>query len=299
VHVSRDGGYSWKKISDKLPQELWVSRVWASAHALGRVYVSLNGYRYDNFESYVYVSEDFGENWQRLGMDLPAEPVNVIKEDPKNEQILYVGTDHGLYISLDRGKNFMYADNGIPAVAVHDLTVQEREGHLIVATHGRSLYRADVKKLQSMSREIMSKELFVFDLEEEKANPNLGKPSWNKWFPVSKPAAKWAVWVKNGGTLGISIKSEKGTLLKKLDLNVKPGYNLIEYDFTIEESVASDYQKELNEKRTADNQKPVTVEASDDGKFYLKAGKFTVDFSVGGKSQSKEWILTAPKKRNR
>ena len=88
VHVSKDGGYNWTKITDGLPENMWVSRVTASAFSESRVYLSLNGYRWDNFDAMVYVSEDYGKTWTAIGKDLPTESVNVIKEDPKNENIL-------------------------------------------------------------------------------------------------------------------------------------------------------------------------------------------------------------------
>ncbi|MDX1547873.1 MAG: glycosyl hydrolase, partial [Rhodothermales bacterium] len=101
VHVTRDAGASWQRISDGLPQDLWVSRVEASHHDPARVYVALNGYRWDHFDAYVYRSDDYGQSWTRLGTDLPAEPVNVVLEDPHNPDLLFVGTDHALYASLD------------------------------------------------------------------------------------------------------------------------------------------------------------------------------------------------------
>ena len=101
VHVSRDGGYSWTRISDALPPDLWVSRVVASRFAEGRVYVTLNGVRFDHMDAYVYRSDDYGQTWRRIGTDLPAEPVNVIVEDARNPNLLFVGTDGGAYASLD------------------------------------------------------------------------------------------------------------------------------------------------------------------------------------------------------
>jgi len=90
IHLSRDLGYTWTKISNALPQDLWVSRVIASKHKISRVYATLNGYRRDDFRPYVFRSEDYGLNWKDLSATLPHEPVNVIREDPTNEQILYV-----------------------------------------------------------------------------------------------------------------------------------------------------------------------------------------------------------------
>src|SRR5205823_2768207 len=96
----RDGGKYIINNLSSLPQNLWVSRVWASNFKEGRVYLALNGYRWDDFNPYLFVSEDYGTTWSQIGSELPLEPINVVKEDPVNENILYVGTDAGVYVSL-------------------------------------------------------------------------------------------------------------------------------------------------------------------------------------------------------
>ncbi|MGZ5248563.1 MAG: WD40/YVTN/BNR-like repeat-containing protein, partial [Flavitalea sp.] len=123
IQVSKDAGATWTLVNETptkkgqtsvLAPNLWVSRLIASKFKEGRVYATLNGYRNDDFNSYAYVSEDYGSTWIKIGKDLPAEPVNVIKEDPKNEDIIYVGTDGGLYVSFDRGQSFMMWNGGLP-----------------------------------------------------------------------------------------------------------------------------------------------------------------------------------------
>ena len=132
-----------------LPEGLWVSRIIASRHKESRVYLTLNGYRNDDFMAYIYVSEDYGTTWTALGKDLPAEPVNVIREDPKKENILYVGTDGGLYVSLNRGQAFAIWNAGLPqSVPVHDIAIQERENEIVLGTHGRSIYIAKLEEVQ-------------------------------------------------------------------------------------------------------------------------------------------------------
>jgi len=153
IQISKDDGYTWTKISGSLPkavQGLYVSRVTPSAFSEGRVYASLNGYRDDNFGSYLFVSENYGATWTQLGNDLPTEPVNVVTEDPKKESIIYVGTDNGLYASFDMGKTFMTLDNNLPRVPVHDIAVQQRENELVIGTHGRSIYIAKLKDVQKV-----------------------------------------------------------------------------------------------------------------------------------------------------
>ena len=184
IHVTKDGGYSWEQLNqpigafaknskgksqnskpetsnpDKSGQALklqtnglWVSRVLASLHKEERVYVTLNGYRFDNFTPYIYISNDFGKTWTRIGKDLPTEPVNVIREDPKNDSILYVGTDGGLYVSFDRGNSFMTWNKGLPkSVPVHDIAIQQRENEIVLGTHGRSIYIAKLDEVQKKAK---------------------------------------------------------------------------------------------------------------------------------------------------
>ena len=148
IHLSRDGGYSWTLVSGKLPKGLWVSRVAASAHKEGRVYAALNGYRNDNFLPYLFVSDDYGFSWKMVNGNLPFEPINVVREDSRHENLLYVGTDGGLYVSMNSGSSYFAWNNGLPAsVPIHDIAVQNRENEIVLGTHGRSIY---IAKLDSV-----------------------------------------------------------------------------------------------------------------------------------------------------
>jgi len=172
IHLTKDGGYSWERLNQTAVAEvkskkskvkindsrltthdLWVSRVLASQHKAPRVYVTLNGYRCDNFAPYVYISDDYGKTWTQIGKDLPNEPVNVIREDPKNDSILYVGTDGGLYVSLDKGNSFMMWNKGLPrSVPIHDIAIQQRENEIVLGTHGRSIYIAKLEEVQKKAK---------------------------------------------------------------------------------------------------------------------------------------------------
>lgn len=159
IQATKDGGYTWTLVNNKpskmtdapLTSGLWVSRVVASRYKEPRVYATLNGYRFDDFAPYLYVSEDYGATWKPLGKDLPLEPINVVREDPKNENILYVGTDGGLYVSFNRGQSFMLWNAGMPkSVPVHDIAIQERENEIVLGTHGRSIYVAKLDDVQGL-----------------------------------------------------------------------------------------------------------------------------------------------------
>ncbi len=159
IQVSKDDGYSWELVTRRLPKGLYVSRVTASGFKEGRVYASLNGYRNDNFSPYLYMSDDYGNSWKEIGKNLPEEPINVIREDLTNENILYVGTDGGLYVSIDGGASFMMWNKGLPySVPVHDIALQPRENELILGTHGRSIYIAKMDDVQKLAKDPVYRE---------------------------------------------------------------------------------------------------------------------------------------------
>ena len=148
LHVTEDDGQTWTQIDDQLPDK-WISRVVASQHDRATVYVTLTGYREDDFSSHVYRSIDYGQNWTSIAANLPPEPINVIREDPTRRGILYLGTDLGAYASIDDGAQWQSITQGLPTAAVSDLFVHAREGELVASTHGRSIYVLDVKRIQT------------------------------------------------------------------------------------------------------------------------------------------------------
>ena len=136
-----------------------MSRVTASAFKESRVYASLNGFRNDHFAPYLFVSDDYGNTWKQIAKELPIEPINVIKEDLQNENIIYVGTDGGLYVSIDGGDNFMMWNKGLPySIPVHDIALHPRENEIILGTHGRSIYIAPLSELQKLGKDAAYRE---------------------------------------------------------------------------------------------------------------------------------------------
>ena len=153
IQVTKDGGYTWTLVNNKLPKNLYVSRVVASSFKEGRVYATLNGYRDDNFTPWFFVSEDYGQTWNQPGSNLPSGPLNVVREDPKYEDIVYVGSDNGLYASFNKGKTFMAFGNNLPSVPVHDIAIQKAANDIVVGTHGRSIYIASLDVVQKLYKD--------------------------------------------------------------------------------------------------------------------------------------------------
>jgi photosystem II stability/assembly factor-like uncharacterized protein len=167
VQVSRDGGRNWKNVVDRMagvPKNTYVTRVIASAAAAGRAYVTFDGHRNDDFKPYVFVTEDFGDSWKAVANNLPY-PANVIREHPRNPNLLFVGTEFGLWASFNRGASWMRIKNNLPTVPVDDISIHPRENDLILGTHGRSIWVLDdITALEQMSESVAASEAHLFDL---------------------------------------------------------------------------------------------------------------------------------------
>jgi len=276
IHVSLDFGRNWKRISDGLPQDLWVSRVRASAHVTSRAYVTLNGYRWDHFTPYLYVSEDYGASWMRLGLDIPEEPINVMMEDPVNSDLLYVGTDNGLYISMDRGKHFMPAGLSLPAVAVHDLDIQPIAGHLLVGTHGRSFYKADLSQLQLLNTEMREAGLHVFEIPSSgmRYRDRWGSKS-NSWNEHWIPEIEIPVFADQTSPGSLTVLFEDQTVFSKT-IDLERGLNYLVYDLSVSSEFKSVYAQAVELKDPE-----VKVKEAENGMVYLRTGKYTIQVSRG------------------
>jgi len=143
IHITKNSGKNWNEITSGLMKNKWVSRVVASENKMSRVYLTQNGKRDDDFAPYVWKSEDYGKTWDNISANIPLGPVNVIREDPSDEKILYAGTDTGVYTSTNRGKSWSVLGN-LPTVYVQDLVIQPRDNILVIATHGRGIWAIDI-----------------------------------------------------------------------------------------------------------------------------------------------------------
>lgn len=293
VQVSKDGGNTWTNISKGLPTNQWVSRVVASGHAEGRVYVSLNGYRWDDFKAMAYVSDDFGKTWQPIGTDLPAEPINVIKEDPANEDLLYVGTDHAVYFSLDRGAHFMLLDKELPNVPVHDLVVQSEAKDLIIGTHGRSLYRINIADLQALTPAIQARPLHIFSVDNLPYSTGWGKPGiWDKWRGTNEPQLTASVYAKQGGQATLRISYGEANIVETSVVLTK-GINNVTSQLFVGEAFLDGYTKKLKKNKVEVKNK---LDEKENGKHYPVPGTYTFTIALNGQRASADFAIKPPKK---
>jgi len=167
VWLTRDGGGAWTEVDAAIPavpKGLWVSRVLASAADVNTAYVAFDGHRSDNRAAWLFRTTDGGKTWTNLsGALAPNQPVYVIEEDSKNPDLLFVGTEFGLQVSLDRGRTWRPMMNGLPTVAVYDVIVQPRERDVILGTHGRGIYVLDdISALEQWQASLAAKPVHLF-----------------------------------------------------------------------------------------------------------------------------------------
>ena len=265
INRTKNGGGTWTRISNNLPQNLWVSRVVASQFKKERVYATLNGYRFDDFTPYVYVSDDYGQTWQNISNNLPVAAVNVIREDTDNENLLYLGTDNGVYVSFNRGKSWDAFVKNLPNVAVHDLVIQPTAKHLILGTHGRSLYKATIAPLQKMTQEILKKPVHIFELEDIQKRNNWGT-SRSQWSEAFEPEISIPFYVNSAKNVTVKIFSED-VQVHTFSINADKGFNEAFYDVSFSKKGLKDYEKA--------NKEAVIDKAKNDV-YYLPKGKYVV-----------------------
>jgi len=143
VHVTKNSGSTWTEITAGLPYYKHVSRIVASTFDEATVYLTMNGRRDDDMKVYTFKSTDYGKKWVDISGNIPCGPVNVIREDPRKKDILYMGTDFGVYVSLDIGKTWEVLGDRVSMPLVWDIAIHPRNNTLVAATYGRGIWVID------------------------------------------------------------------------------------------------------------------------------------------------------------
>lgn len=163
LHVTRDGGESWTKISGEFPEGFCVAGLEACRFEKGTIYAAVNGKRHDQFDCLIYRSTDYGKTWKSITANIPGSNANVIKQDPKHRKLLFAGTDRGVYVSTNGGESWDVLGKGLPTTYVHDLVIQTAEDFCVIATHGRGCYVLDIHELRSQAEEKAKPEKAEFE----------------------------------------------------------------------------------------------------------------------------------------
>jgi photosystem II stability/assembly factor-like uncharacterized protein len=162
--LTRDGGANWTELSAKvgLPGPRWVASIEPSRYVEGRAYVAFDAHRSDDDEPYVFVTEDYGQSWKSIRSNLPIGSTRVCREDIQNQNLLYVGTEFGAWVSANRGGSWTKLNNNLPTVAVHEFAQHPTAGEMVAATHGRSLWVLDVTPLRQMTNDALKAKIHLY-----------------------------------------------------------------------------------------------------------------------------------------
>jgi len=224
--VTHDNGVHWNEHSTGLPKA-YIRSICPSGYRQGRVYIALSGMNYDDLGAHLFRSEDEGEHWISIRANLPNEVTNVILEDPRDEEFLYVGTLRGVYVSMDRGGSWSLLGKGLPAVAVADLAIDSTSLDLIVATHGRGIYRINLTPIHELKQLNRQKDHLL-------AIPTAHRP----WFRNThgdvdrKSATKLPItfWANKSESVTLSLHTVKDSLIWSKPVRASTGLNQFRWD---------------------------------------------------------------------
>ncbi|HEY0866252.1 MAG TPA: hypothetical protein VGE01_02675 [Fimbriimonas sp.] len=291
IKMTPDGGFQWIDVST--PQkDKWVSGIVASRHDVGTVYASQSGYREDDFATYLWRSKDFGRTWASIAGDLPSETVNVVREDPWRKDVLYVGTDMGVFVSIDGGGHWETLHGGMPNLPVHDLAIQEREKDLVAATHARGAYVLSLKPLDKLQPAVLDAPLTLFPIEEVKRQPTWGYERRERWdtTPPRVPTASFMFWTHQAGSAVLKVRNQAGETVIEKQVAARRGFNEVEVGLLIRPGKPIQPDPAKVKPKTAEEALKDPYE--DSRGVYLAAGEYVATVEAGGKSSSQTLKVT-------
>jgi hypothetical protein len=194
VQVTMNGGSSWANVRTHIvgvPEGVWLGRLEASHHDPGTAYVTFDGHRSDVFTPWVFKTTDYGVSWTNIGSSIPdGQVVHVIREDRHNPDLLFVGTEFGVFVSLNGGNSWVRFHNGFPTVAVQDMVIHPRDNDLIAGTHGRAMWiMDDITPLQQLTDEVLAADAYLFQQRMATLweNTSRGGQRGHFWFAGENP----------------------------------------------------------------------------------------------------------------
>jgi photosystem II stability/assembly factor-like uncharacterized protein len=268
VWKSANDGGSWENLSSRIPGlpnggEVYVTRVEASKFDTNVVYVAFDNHRWGDFKPYLFVSRDGGKSFTSLVGNLPTGGVgdflHVVREDPTNPDVLYVGTSIGVYATIDRGITWTKLTGNWPSTPVYDLQIHPRDRELIAATHGRGIWILDIAPLQQMSKEIAAKPVHLFEPRpaqqwgEEPLRGASGNGNGQNFFATQNPAygASISYRIAQGGTgqARISIVNATGDTVSSMTGPATTGLHTVTWNFALNARPAARAELTPSEKR--------------------------------------------------
>lgn len=288
VQLTRNGGRTWNNVVDNipdLPPNTWCSRIEASHFDPATAYAAFDGHRTDDYKTYIYKTSDYGETWISISNGLPFGWVHVIREDLKNQNLLFAGTEFGIFASFDGGESWLPLKNNLPTVAVRDIAIHPRENDLIIGTHGRGIWIIDdITPLQEMTPEVLESGFHLFSIRPttQFLRSSRGESYSPKVFAAKNPSYGMGISAyfktKPEEKPRILIKDRRGDTLYKLDLLKKEGLQ----------------SKTWNLQHVPKTQDGKTIAPSGMGFVaapFVSPGEYTIEMVVGEQTAQKKGLV--------
>jgi photosystem II stability/assembly factor-like uncharacterized protein len=244
VQVTRSAGASWADPTKEIskaggPEDAWVTRVFASNFSEGTAYVAKSRHRQEDFRPFLFKTTDFGATWTSISSNLPARTINVIFEDYKNPELLFVGNDTGVYVSIDGGKRWSALKGNMPTVPAHDMVIHPRESDLVVGTYGRGIWVTNIGPLRELSDTVLSEDVHFFSVQPKRkrnesvlgnyrlygdrlvVTPNDANGSTFVYYLKQQPKEK----------ITLTIAQADGTIVRTLDGSASAGLNRVVWGY--------------------------------------------------------------------
>lgn len=266
VQVSGNGGVSWQMVYSSFPQLNSVSCIVASKHQMDRVYVVVKSYM---SQPLVFRSDDRGKTWNNLRSNLPEENVLTIAEDPQNEQVLYLGTDSGIYVSFDMGEKWHKFKNGLPKISVNQIVIDDKTKMLYAGTQNRGVFKGNISALKELKAAVQDQIFYPLAEEFSMAHSTKWGNASRAWETPEKPNMYFVAFSSvDGNKITIRI-SKEGVVLKSFEYTTKKGFNYIPYDLCVDDKGRVEYEKKKLK---------VFYKKATDGNYYIVKGTYQLNF---------------------
>jgi len=242
VQVTRDGGKTWSNVFTNvagLKPNAWIPTVDASHSDAGTAYVAADHHQDDDYAPYAFMTTDYGKTWRKITGDLPVSAAwtHVVREDPRNRNLLYIGTEMGVWASWDKGVHWMSIRGDLPPTPVRDIQVHPRDNDLLLATHGRGLYvMDDISALQNLGA-AQTADATLFDIRpatrwvQWSRDGNLGQKKWTGENPPAGALITYFLKTQPSGEVNITISDKDGRTVRRLRrVSDDAGLNRVAWD---------------------------------------------------------------------
>lgn len=276
IQLTQDEGVHWTDVTpptSQVPANTWVSRVTPSRYVEGRAYATFDAHRSNDYNTYVFVTEDFGKTWTKLNGNLPDnDPCYVIKEGLKNPDLLFLGTEHALFVSFDRGQSWSrYQTGDWPTVPVYDLTIQPQDEDLVIGTHGRSIWTMHIEPLEELTKDNLQQDVVLTRPNDVYLFGRVDTYDWNGddvWMSANtQPGTMFAYYLRKdmSGDAKITVSDASGeNRVVSLTGPTKAGLNTVNWkvarllrpgDYRVDLNVGGkDYYQDLHVEEVTDEQ---------------------------------------------